>query len=48
MVRFEGKGTSIASKVFENVGYSPGTTIEIGLSGDAIEAISEEGEDFQL
>lgn len=46
MVRFEREGTNIASTIVEDVGYSPGTTIEIGLSTDAIEVISEESEDF--
>ncbi len=46
MVRFEGGGTNISAKAFRDVGFSPGTTIEIGLKTGAIEVISEESEDF--
>ncbi|MBV9568807.1 MAG: sensor histidine kinase [Hyphomicrobiales bacterium] len=47
MVRFEGNGTNISFKVFQDVGFSPGTTIEISLKTDAIEAISDESEDLK-
>jgi anti-sigma regulatory factor (Ser/Thr protein kinase) len=47
IVRFERDGTNIAPYVFKEVGFCPGTTIDINLRTDTIEVLPEEREDLQ-
>jgi anti-sigma regulatory factor (Ser/Thr protein kinase) len=47
IVRFDRRGTIIKPYMFSNVGFSPGTTIEINLRTDTIEVLPEESEDLQ-
>lgn len=47
IVCFEKSGTSIRPVVFPDVGFCPGTTIDIGLRTDTIEELPEEREDLQ-
>jgi len=47
IVRFGRRGTTIKPYVFSNVGFCPGTTIEINLRTDTIEVLPDEREDLQ-
>jgi hypothetical protein len=47
VVRFDRLGTTIKSYVLSNVGFCPGTTIEINLRTDTIEVLPDEREDLQ-
>jgi anti-sigma regulatory factor (Ser/Thr protein kinase) len=47
IVRFDRSGTTIKPYVFSNVGFCPGTTIEINLRTDTIELLPDESEDLQ-
>jgi len=47
IVRFDRSGTIIKPYVFNNVGFCPGTTIELNLRTDTIELLPEGSEDLQ-
>lgn len=47
IVRFDKAGTKIDSYSFENVGFCPGTTIDVSLRTDTIEVLPEEREELQ-
>jgi anti-sigma regulatory factor (Ser/Thr protein kinase) len=47
IVRFDRVGTIIRPYIMNNIGFCPGTTIEINLRTDAIEVLPEESEDLQ-
>ncbi len=47
IVRFKRDETHVRSYVFKDVGFCPGTTIDIDLRTDAIEALPDEREDLE-
>lgn len=47
IVKFTQGAVGIVGTKFNNVGYCPGTTIEISLRTDTIEALEEESEDLE-
>ena len=47
IVRFEEIGASVHPVILSNVGFCPGTTIDISLRADKIEVLPEESEDLK-